>query len=160
MAFADTPGALLARGVRRAFAEFGEATLAEFSPAPGLRVDVIALAPDGRLTIVECKASLADFRSDAKWLGYLDWCDRFLFAVGGDFPLEVLPENQGVLLADAFGAERLRAAPERPLAPARRRALTLRFARAAAERLRRVEDPDDLGLAGGRRAPFAAGRGP
>lgn len=141
VAFADTPGARLARGVRRFFADRGEAAICEFSPAPGLRVDLVALAPDGAVTVVECKSCLADFRADAKWAGYLPWCDRFFFAVAGDFPLEALPDGEGVLLADAFGAELLRPSPERRLAAARRRALTLRIARAAADRLARLEDP-------------------
>lgn len=140
--FAQTPGARLARGVCRWLMEAGCAPLAEFSPAPGLRVDVIALGPEGAVTIVECKSGLADFRADAKWGGYLDWCDRFLFAVDVGFPIEALPEGEGVLLADAFGAEPLRPPAPRRLAPARRKALTLRLARAAAERLRRVEDAD------------------
>jgi hypothetical protein len=140
-AFADQPGARLARGVCRWLTDQGAAPVTEFSPAPGLRVDVIALWPDGRIGVVEVKASVADFRADAKWRGYLDWCDAFHFAVDAAFPLELLPD-QGVIVADAFGAELVRPAPPRPLAPARRRALTLRLARAAAARLRRALDPD------------------
>jgi hypothetical protein len=147
-AFAEQPGALLARGVCRAFLASGLSPVVEFSPAPGLRVDVIALGADGRVTIVECKASLADWRADAKWAGYLDWCDAFFFAAPPDFPFEVLPPDEGLFAADPFGAEMLRAALPRTLAPARRRALTLRLARAAAERLRRAQDPG-LGLTDG-----------
>ena len=142
-AFAATPGARLARGVCRWLIDAGAAPVTEFSPAPGLRVDVIALGPDGAITIVECKASVADFRADAKWTGYLDWCDALHFAVGPDFPLELLPDDHGVLVADAFGADSLRPAAPRPLSPSRRRALTLRLARASALRLRRLLDPAD-----------------
>lgn len=141
--FDATPGARLARGVCRWLIDAGAAPLTEFAPAPGLRVDVIALGPDAAITVVECKASVADFRADAKWTGYLDWCDAFYFAVGPDFPLALLPPDHGVLVGDAFGAEALRLAPSRPLGPARRRALTLRLARAAALRLRRLLDPAD-----------------
>lgn len=142
-AFGATPGARLARGVCRWLLDAGAAPLTEFAPAPGLRVDVIALAPDGAITVVECKASVADFRADAKWTGYLDWCDAFFFAVGPDFPQELLPPDHGVLVGDAFGAEPLRPALPHPLSPARRRALTLRLARASALRLRRLLDPAD-----------------
>jgi hypothetical protein len=141
VAFADMPGARLARGVCRWMVDAGLAPVTEFSPAPGLRVDVIGLGPDGRIHIVECKASVADFRADAKWTGYLEWCDAFSFAVGPDFPAEILPPDAGLLIADDFHAEALRPGPVAPLAAARRRALTLRLARAAAQRLRRALDP-------------------
>jgi hypothetical protein len=152
--FAAQPGALLARGVCRALAAAGLAPVVEFSPAPGLRVDVIALGSDGRVTIVECKASVADWRSDAKWPGYLDWCDAFFFAAPPDFPFELLPPDEGLFAADPFGAEMLRGPSPRTLAAARRRALTLRLARAAAERLRRAQDP---GLGPGGLSAGAAG---
>ncbi len=140
-AFDDQPGARLARGVCRAFLDAGLAPVTEFAPERGRRVDVIALDGAGRITIVECKASLADFRADAKWPGYLDWCDAFYFAVDAAFPLEILPEAEGVILADPYGADILRPAAARKLAPARRKALTLRIARAASRRLRAALDP-------------------
>lgn len=140
-AFADQPGALLARGVCRHLLDRGAAPVTEFVPAPGLRVDVIALDAQGQVIIVECKSGLPDFRSDAKWPGYLDWCDAFYFAVDEAFPVEVLPDTEGLIRADAWGAEVLRPATPRPLPAARRRALTLRLARKAAERLRQVLDP-------------------
>lgn len=139
--FTEQPGALLARGVCRHFLDSGLAPVMEFVPAPGLRVDVIALDAQGLVTIVECKASLADFRADAKWQGYLEWCDRFFFAVDPSFPQEVLPEGEGLIVADAFGAEVLRPSTPRSLPAARRRALTLRMARKTAERLRGLLDP-------------------
>jgi hypothetical protein len=139
---AETPGARIARGVCRWLIDAGAAPVTEFSPAPGLRVDVIALHPDGRIAIVECKSSVADFRADRKWTGYLDWCDLFWFAAPPDLPAEILPPDHGLLRADAFGAEPERPALARPLAPARRRALTARLARAAALRLRRALDPE------------------
>jgi hypothetical protein len=141
VAFAEQPGTLLARGVCRWLADAGAAPLTEFVPARGLRVDVMALQSDGAIVVVECKASLADFRADAKWRAYLPWCDAFYFAVDADFPVEVLPADEGVILADAFGAEIQRPAAPRKLAPARRKALTARFAVTAALRLRRLLDP-------------------
>ncbi len=134
-------GRVLARGVLRHLAELGMAGLTEFTPTRGLRVDVIALGPSGEIWIVECKSSRADFVSDGKWQGYLPWCDRFFWAVPEDFPRQILPDATGVMVADAYGAEILRMAPEARLAPARRSALTRRIALAAAERLRRLLDP-------------------
>lgn len=49
-----------------------------------------------------------------------------------DSPAEILPGEAGLLVADAFGAERLREAPRHPLPAATRKALTLRLARTAA----------------------------
>jgi hypothetical protein len=144
-AFVDQPGARLARGVCRAFLDAGLAPVTEFTPERGRRVDVIALDSHGLITIVECKASLADFRGDSKWPGYLDWCDAFYFAVDAAFPLEALPEDEGVIVADAYHAEILRPASPRRLAPARRKALTLRIARAASQRLRSALDPGAFG---------------
>jgi hypothetical protein len=134
-------GKLLARGVCRALAELGLATLTEFTLRTGRRVDVIGLDPGGAVTIVEVKSSLEDFRSDGKWPEYLDHCDHFYFAVPNDFPSDVLPEDCGLLAADAYSAVILRPAPKRPLNGARRRALLLRFATAAAQRLHHLTDP-------------------
>ena len=135
------PGTLLARGVARALDGLGFASVEEFVPARGLRVDVMGLGPRGELWVIECKSSLADFRADGKWQGYLPWCDRFFWAVDGAFPQEVLPGDTGIVVADSFDAEILRMAPETPLAPARRKALTRKFAMHAARRLRALRDP-------------------
>jgi len=129
------------RGVRRLFAQLGHATLPEFTLASGRRADVIALAPDGRLTIVEIKSSVMDFRTDRKWPGYRDFCDRFFFAIPETVPIEILPETAGLIVADSFGAAILREPPHHPLASARRKAVTLRFARAAAGLLHSLADP-------------------
>jgi hypothetical protein len=131
----------LARGVTRALHDLGQASLTEFTLRSGRRVDAIGLDPGGRLTIVEIKSSLEDFRADRKWRDYLDYCDRFFFAVAEDFPQEVLPGDCGLMIADGYGAVVRREAPLLPLAPARRRALILRFAQTAAQRLSHVSDP-------------------
>ena len=133
--------ARLARGVTRALHDLGQVSLTEFTLRSGRRVDAIGLDPGGRLTIVEIKSSLEDFRADRKWRSYLDYCDRFFFAVAEDFPQEIIPEDCGLMIADGYGAVVLREAPLLPLAPARRRALILRFAQTAAQRLNHVEDP-------------------
>jgi hypothetical protein len=131
----------LARGVCRAFDQLGYASLLEFPLASGRRADVIGLHRGGELAIVEIKSSIADFRADQKWPEYRDWCDRLYFAVASSFPAELIPDDCGLIVADEFGAELLRAAPHFPLAAARRKAVTLRFALAGAGRLRRLVDP-------------------
>ena len=68
-----TPGQLLARGVARHFASLGWSTVEELVPKRGLRVDVMALGPKGEVWVIECKSSRADFMSDHKWQGYLEW---------------------------------------------------------------------------------------
>ena len=135
------PGQRLARGVCRHLASLDFACVEEFSPDRGKRVDVIALGPKGEIWVIECKSSRADFTSDAKWQGYLDWCDRYFWAVDAAFPTELLPAETGLIVADAFDADILRMAPETRLAPARRATLTRRIARDAARRLRRHADP-------------------
>lgn len=135
------PGIRLARGVCRLLRSCDFAPLCEFVLASGLRVDVIGLGPRGEVWIVECKSSRADFVSDRKWTGYLEWCDRFFWAVDAGFPAELLPPDTGLVVADAFGAEISRMAPDTPLPPARRRTLTRRFARLAASRLASALDP-------------------
>jgi len=136
------PGQLLARGVCRHLASHGFAVIEEFTPERGKRVDVMALGPKGALWVVECKSSRADFMQDAKWEGYLDWCDRYFWAVGPDFPTELLPEETGLIIADAYDAEILRMPPEVKLAAARRTAVTRKFAAQAARRLQALRDPD------------------
>ena len=142
MTESELPGQRLARGVCRHLAGRGFATLTEFVPEAGLRVDVIALGPKGEIWIVECKSSRMDFISDRKWAGYLAWCDRFFWAIDADFPGEILPEETGLILADGFDGELVRWPPETPLAGARRKALVQRFARTAALRLGVLIDPD------------------
>lgn len=138
----------LARGVCRALAQRGFATLTEFSLASGRRADVMALGRDGELVIVEIKSSVADFRSDRKWPEYRAFCDRLYFAVPDGFPREMIPTECGLIMADAFGAAVLREASAEPVVAARRRAVMLRFARHAARRLHRMVDPAVLDPSG------------
>ncbi len=114
----------------------GFCPLVEVPLASGRRADVLGQDPRGRFVIVEIKSGLADFRADAKWADYLEFCDRLYFAVGRDFPLDVLPEDVGVIIADRFGAEPLREAPSRTMAAGIRRKQAIRFGRIAANRLR------------------------
>jgi hypothetical protein len=138
---ARRPGQILARGVCRHLRGHDFACIEEMVPAPGLRVDVMAVGPRGEVWVVECKSSRADFASDAKWGGYLQWCDRYFWAVDAAFPTELLPDGTGLMIADGYDAEIVRLGPETRLASARRRATTLRFARHAALRLQASRDP-------------------
>ena len=135
------PGHRLARGVARGLSDLGWSCLFEVSLKTGRRVDVMALDGKGRIAVVEVKSSIADYRNDRKWEEYLAFCDLFYFAVPLDFPREILPEEPGLIVCDAFQAEILREAPATPLAAARRKALTLRFARLAGNRLLSKIDP-------------------
>jgi hypothetical protein len=139
--------ALLARGVCRAFEQLGYASLLEFPLANGRRADILALGRGGDLAIIEIKSSVADFRADRKWAEYRDFADRFYFAVPNNFPAALIPEDCGLIVADAFAASLIRDGDTTVLAPGRRRAVTLRFALAAAARLRRHLDPQ-AGIAG------------
>ncbi len=101
----------------------------------------MALGPKGEIWIVECKSSRADFTSDRKWEGYLEFCDRYFWGVDEAFPSELLPLKTGLILADAYDAEIVRMPEADKLAPARRKAMTARFARHAARRLQGLRDP-------------------
>jgi len=135
------PGQRLARGVCRALRAMDFVTVEELVPTPGLRVDVMGLGPKGEVWVVECKSGRADFAADRKWQGYLEWCDRFFWAVDGEFPVDLLPQGTGLILADAYDAEILRMGPETPLAAARRKVMVQKFARHAATRLQALRDP-------------------
>ena len=135
------PGQRLARGVARALRAMDFVTVEELVPKSGLRVDVMALGPKGEIWVIECKSGRADYQTDRKWQGYLEWCDRFFWAVDADFPTALLPEGTGLILADAYDAEIMRMGPEVPLAPARRKVMVQKFARHAALRLQSLRDP-------------------
>lgn len=129
------------RGAARHLREHGYAVVKEMTFANGRRGDIVALSPSGELLVVEVKSGLADYRIDGKWPDYRDYCDAFLFAVAPDFPQEILPDDVGLIIADAYGGALIREAPRHPLAPARRKALTIAFGRLAAARLALIEDP-------------------
>ncbi len=131
----------LALGIVRAFADRNESALTEVTLANGRRADVLALDAAGRLTIVEIKSSRADFRSDRKWREYLEFCDAFYFAVAEDFPVELLPDDTGLMIADRWSAHVLREALLEPLSAPRRKAMLIRFGLLAADRLRFTVDP-------------------
>ena len=122
------------RGAARLATALGWAPLLEVVLPNGRRADIMALSARGRVAIVEVKSGIEDFRADRKWGDYLAFCDAFYFAVAPEFPQAILPLEPGLIVADAFGGAIAREGPESSLAPARRKALTLAFARLAAMR--------------------------
>jgi hypothetical protein len=129
------------RGVRRHFAELGYATVDELSLASGRRADIVALGDDGTIIIVEVKSSIEDYRADQKWPFYRTHCDQLYFATTVRVPQEIFPADCGLIIADAYGADIVRAAPEHRLSAATRKAVLMRFARVAAIRLHGLVDP-------------------
>lgn len=126
---------LLARGVQRLLYDHGLVSVLEVPLANGRRADVMGLTASGEVWIIETKSCLADYAVDAKWPDYIEFCDRFFFGVTETFPRDLIPEHAGLIVADGFGGAILRDAPVNPLAGARRKAVTLLFARLAAQRL-------------------------
>mgnify|MGYP002630888275 CR=1 FL=1 len=131
----------IGRGVCRLFTHMGYAPLTEFPLTNNRRVDVIGLAKGSEWVIAEIKASERDFRSDRKWPEYLAFCDEFYFAVAGGFPLEILPTDVGIIVADSFHGAILRKAPRLKMNTTRRRAQILHFGRKAAGRWHGLVDP-------------------
>lgn len=119
--------------------EMRHAVLPELTLASGRRADLISLTEKGEIWIVEIKSSIEDFRVDRKWPDYRLHSDRLYFATHRDVPLEIFPEDCGLILSDGYGAHVIREAPEHRLPPNTRRAVTLNFSRAAAQRLLRAE---------------------
>jgi hypothetical protein len=132
----------VARGVGRLMRARGFAIVSEVSLATGRRADIVGLGPGGDIWIVEIKSSIEDFRADSKWPDYRLSCDRLFFATHADVPAGIFPEDAGFILADRFGAEVLRDAPEHRLPGATRKAMLVRFAQTAALRLHGLVDPE------------------
>jgi hypothetical protein len=132
---------MIARGVRRLLRARGFSSLTELPLTDGRRADIAAVNGEGEVLIVEIKSSPADFRADRKWRDYVACCDRLYFAISEHTPAELMPVETGLIVADPYGAEILREAQIQRMAPASRRALLLRFALVAADRLHRLADP-------------------
>lgn len=133
--------AQVTRGVCRGLIDLGYVVLTEFTLRNGRRADVIGIDDAGNVTIVEVKVSTADFLADGKWPEYRQFCDRLYFAAPQEFPHDILPEDCGLFVADSYGAAMLRDAPCHQLHASRRKTVLLRFARKAAGRLYRLNDP-------------------
>jgi hypothetical protein len=125
----------VAKGVSRVLMQQGFSPILEFTLANGRRLDVAALGADGCVLGVEIKVALADLRGDTKWPEYLEFCDHFYFAIPPDFPDGFVPPNTGLIVADRYGGAIVRPSPAWQIHPSRRKAVTLRFAKCAAERL-------------------------
>jgi hypothetical protein len=137
---------MIARGVRRMLRARGFSSVTELPLLDGRRADIVALHGDGSLLIIEIKSSIADFRADQKWRDYAAHCDRLYFAIPAEVPASIIPLDAGLIVADPYGAEILREPTLQRIAPATRRAVLLRFAQAAADRLHRLADPAAIGL--------------
>lgn len=135
---------LVRRAAARLCLQLGWVALHEVSLPNGRRADLLALRRDGGFACIEVKSGVRDFLTDDKWPEYREYCDAFYFAVDPDFPGDLLPEETGLIVADATGAEILRDAPAHALPPARRRALTHRFATLAALRLAMMQDASGI----------------
>lgn len=131
----------VARGTRRLLLALGLSCISELPLLSGRRADLVALGGDGEIWIVEIKSSVEDFRADRKWTDYRMHCDQLFFATIVDVPREIFPVDAGLIVADAFGASIVSEAPEHRMAAATRKAIMLRFAHAAALRLRALADP-------------------
>ena len=130
---------MIQRGVGRLLVAHDFSVLYELPLASGRRADVIGLNGGGEIWIVEIKSSVEDFRADHKWPDYRQHCDRLFFATHKDVPLDIFPEDCGLILSDGYGAHMLREAPEHKLSAPTRKAVTFAFARVAAGRLLLVE---------------------
>ena len=125
------------RGAARLMMDMGYAPLLEVCLPNGRRADVMAIGRKGDIVICEVKSGVDDYRVDRKWHEYGPFCDAFYFAVATEFPQDILPDEPGLIVADGFGGAVVREAPSMTLAPARRKALTLAFARLGAMRTMR-----------------------
>lgn len=140
----------VARGVSRLFLRNQIMVQPEVSLRNHRRADLMGINLKGEIIVVEIKCSRADLLGDQKWPEYLDFCDRFFWAVPAGFdvkPFEgnaFLPERAGLIIADAYDAEIARPAALVPLAAARRKTETQRLARLAMRRLMGIADPDPI----------------
>jgi hypothetical protein len=125
----------VARGVSRLMIQEGFSPILEFTLANGRRLDVAALGADGTVLGVEIKVAIPDLKGDMKWPEYLEFCELFYFAIPPDFPDELVPANTGLIVADRYGGAIVRPSPIASIHASRRKAVTLRFAKVAAERL-------------------------
>ena len=131
----------MSRGTQRLLISLGLSCISELPLASGRRADLVAVGGDGEIWIVEIKSSIEDFRVDQKWRDYRLHCDRLFFATAAHVPLDIFPREAGMIVADAYGGELVREAPEHRLHASTRKSVMLVFARAAALRLQTLADP-------------------
>src|SRR5579872_1200093 len=135
----------VARGTARLLRSLGFACVSELPLPSGRRADLVAINERGEIWIVEIKSSVEDLRADQKWPEYRTHCDRLFFAFTQDLPCEIFPGETGLIIADAYGAHMHCEAPEHRLPAATRKAMTIRFALVAAQRINRLIDPQGHG---------------
>jgi hypothetical protein len=133
---------MVARGTQRLLLALGLSCVSELPLASGRRADLVALSGDGEIWIVEIKSSITDFRVDQKWPDYRLHCDRLFFATAPHVPADIFPADAGLIVADGYGGELLREAPEHRLHASTRKGMLIAFARAAALRLQSLVDPE------------------
>jgi hypothetical protein len=131
----------IARGTARLLHAHGYCVVSELPLASGRRADLVALGGHGDIWIVEIKSSVADFRTDRKWMDYRLHCDRLFFATTVKVPGDIFPKDTGLIVADAYGAQIVCEAPEHRLHASTRKSMMLNIARAAALRLQSLADP-------------------
>ena len=134
-------GQLIARGVCRHLKQYNFSCLEEFVPIKGSRVDIIAIGPRGEIWIIECKSSLADYNQAQKWEKYFPFCDRYFWDVHQNFPTNILPAKDCLMIADQYDAEIVRYGQEYKISPQKRKVITTKVARNASDRLRLLLDP-------------------
>jgi hypothetical protein len=134
-------GQLISRGVCRHLKQYNFSCLEEFVPIKGSRVDIIAIGPSGEIWIIECKSSASDYNQDQKWEKYLPFCDRYFWAVPQNFPTNILPDNDGLIIADSYDAEIIRYGQELKITSQKRKKIITKVARNASDRLRLLLDP-------------------
>ena len=140
-AAAEAPAERVRRASARLCLRLGWAPLHEVTLPNSRRADILALAGDGSFVCIEVKSGPRDFLTDTKWPDYRGFADAICFAVDASFPQHLLPSAVGLIVVAGEEAELIRPPEAHPLAPARRRALLLRFARLGANRLAAAQDP-------------------
>jgi hypothetical protein len=133
--------ATIRRAAARLCGQLGWVRVHEMVLPNSRRADIMALRPDGGFVCIEVKSGARDFLVDSKWSEYRQYSDALYFAVDADFPLDLLPDDTGLIVTHALTADLLREAPAHPLPPKLRRVLLHRFATLAALRLAALEDP-------------------
>src|SRR3569833_2368449 len=85
------------RGVMRLLRSMSDfCCFAEVPLANGRRADVLGVGPKGEIWSVEIKSSVGDYRGDAKWPNYKDYCDRFFFAKPPELD-DIFPAEEGLI---------------------------------------------------------------
>lgn len=129
------------RGAMRHLSLLGYVSVSELTLPNGRRADLVAMSDSGHILILEIKSSRQDFLVDQKWQDYLDFCDSFAFALHMDGPVDLIPEDQGLLICDAYGGEFIRQPLDMKMSAARRKAIYQRIIQHAARRLHSLMDP-------------------